>query len=52
MKDPKKLREAAERLLKEAEKIEAEKYIKLGRLAAEFLSDGDLEKFKARASKV
>ncbi|MEW6741018.1 MAG: hypothetical protein AB1325_14095 [Nitrospirota bacterium] len=54
-KDPKKLREQAKKLLAEAEKIENERLIKIGKLvfkyAATDFADFDLSKFKEEVVK-
>jgi len=55
-KDPKKLREQAKKLLAEAEKIENERFVKIGKLVMKYheagFEDFDIEKFKNEITEV
>lgn len=55
-KDPKKLREQAKKLLAEAEKIENEKFIKIGKLFLKYaeadFANFNLETFKEEVKKI
>lgn len=54
-KDPKKLREQAKKLLAEAEKIENERFIKIGKLVLKYaetdFENFDVSKFKEEVAK-